>query len=137
MNITQAQFWKALREIRRMERGTLCAMRKGPSGTPYYNHQTWEKGRNRVRYVPAAQMAALREALAGYTRFMRLIETYATDRIRETRRELNEEAADMRKAGGAARKPSRPPPSGARQGKGRNRAREARRRAAPPAGGRA
>jgi hypothetical protein len=137
MKMTQVQFWKALQKIRRMERGSLCAMRKGTSGTPYYNHQTWENGRNRVRYVPAAQVATLREAIAGYTRFMRLIEAYAADRIRETRRELKEESASMRKAGGAEGKPSRPPPSGARQGKGRSRAREARRRAAPPAGGRA
>lgn len=137
MKMTQAQFWKALQEIRRMERGTICAMRKGPSGTSHYNHQTWENGRNRVRYVPVAQVEALREAMAGYARFMRLIESYATDRIRETRRELKAEATDMKKAGGAERKPSRPLPSGARQGKGRSRAREARRRAAPPAGGRA
>ena len=56
-----------------MQRGTLCPMRDGR----YFNHQVWEKGRNRVRYVPAHQLTALREAIDGYRRFRALVEAYA------------------------------------------------------------
>jgi hypothetical protein len=66
-----------------MERGTLCRMR----GRPHYNHQTWRNGRNVVRYVPRDQVARLREAIAGYRRFMALAEQYAEQIIRRTRRE--------------------------------------------------
>ena len=55
-----------------MRRGTLCPMRGGR----YFNHQVWE-GRNRVRYVPAHQVPALRKAIEGYRRFRVLVETYA------------------------------------------------------------
>jgi hypothetical protein len=130
MKIKQALLWGAIRKIRRMERGTLCRLRKGPSAD-YYNHQSWEQGRNRVRYVPAAQVAALREAIAGYDRFMRLVQAYAEQMIQETRRRLAQEAD------GAGRKLSRPPTPGGKGANGRSRAREARRRTAPRAGGRA
>jgi hypothetical protein len=73
--------------IDRMERGTLCRMKRGP-GKPFYNHQTWVKGRNVVRYVPRDQVPALRQALAGYARFIRLTQAYA-DRIVERSRKLN------------------------------------------------
>jgi hypothetical protein len=130
MKTKQALLWEAIRTIRRMERGTLCQIRKGPSA-PYYNHQSWEQGRNRVRYVPAAQVAALREALAGYRRFMGMIHAYVEQVIHKTRLELAKEA------GGAGRKLSRPPTPGGTGANGRSRAREARRRTAPRAGGRA
>jgi hypothetical protein len=35
--------------IQRMERGKVCRL----VGRPHYNHQTWQEGRNVVRYVPA------------------------------------------------------------------------------------
>ena len=46
----------------------LCRMRRGPKGD-YYNHQTWEKGKNTVRYVPRDQVASLKHAIAGYQNF--------------------------------------------------------------------
>ena len=112
-----------------MERGTLCLIRKGPAGA-YYNHQSWEQGRNRVRYVPAAQVAALREALAGYARFMALVRAYTEQLIQETRQSL-----DREKGGSAGTR--RRPPVGAEPANGRSRAREARHRASPRAGRRA
>ncbi len=124
MKIKQALLLAAIREIRHMERGTLCQIRKGPS-TPYYNHQSWEQGRNRVRYVPAAQVAALREAMAGYSRFMGMIHAYVEQVIHQTRSDL------AKQAGGAGRKLSRPPTPGGKGANGRSRAREARRRTAP------
>ena len=58
---TPAQLLKEMARIDRMERGTLCRMREGRDG-PYFNHQTWENGRNVVRYVPREQVAALLDA---------------------------------------------------------------------------
>jgi hypothetical protein len=87
-------------------------------------------GRNRVRYVPAAQVASLREAMATYDRFMALVRAYTEQVIQETRRGL-----ERQKGGSAGAR--RRPPAGAEAPKGRSRAREARRRAAPRAGRRA
>jgi hypothetical protein len=67
--------------IPRMERGKLCPMRAGA----YYNHQTWEKGRNLVRYVPRGRVAALQKAIDGYQRYVKLTAAYADEIIRRTR----------------------------------------------------
>lgn len=69
--------------IERMERGKLCRM----SGRPHYNHQTWQNGRNVVRYVPAARAAGLQEAIDGYRLYMTLAQQYAEEIIQRTRRE--------------------------------------------------
>ena len=81
---TPQKLLQELASIPRMERGTLCRMREGPHG-PYFNHQTWENGRNVVRYVPREQVAALQEAIANYRRFLRLAQAYADAIIRQTR----------------------------------------------------
>ena len=70
--------------IQAMERGKLCRMRASPAGT-YYNHQTWEKGRNVVRYVPRARMGHLQKAIAGYQQYLKLTKAYADAVIRRTR----------------------------------------------------
>lgn len=75
-----------MNRIRHMERGTLCRM----SGRPHYNHQTWQNGRNVVRYVPAHQVAALQQAIDGYGLFMELAGQYADEVIMRTRKELSE-----------------------------------------------
>jgi hypothetical protein len=67
--------------IDRMERGTICRL----TGRPHYNHQTWQNGRNTVRYVPAEQVAELQAAIDGYRRFMELARQYADEIIRRTR----------------------------------------------------
>ena len=69
--------------IERMERGKLCRM----GGRPHYNHQTWREGRNVVRYVPASETDFLQEAIDGYNQFMKLVEQYADEVIKQTRRE--------------------------------------------------
>jgi hypothetical protein len=96
-------------QIERMERGSLCRM-----GTkPYYNLQSWEGGRNHVRYVPADQAARIQEAIDGYDRFMELARQYADAVIERTRSQmLNETTAckppRSRKKGGAARSGEKP-----------------------------
>jgi hypothetical protein len=67
----------------RMERGKLCRM----GDRPHYNHQSWQDGRNRVRYVPAEEVDFLQEALDGYRQFMKFAERYADEVIAQTRRE--------------------------------------------------
>jgi hypothetical protein len=70
--------------IDRMERGTLCRMREGRDG-PYFNHQTWEDGRNVVRYVPRERAEAVQAAIDGYRRFLRLSQAYADLIVQRTR----------------------------------------------------
>ncbi|MCC6355526.1 MAG: hypothetical protein IT577_16680 [Verrucomicrobiae bacterium] len=72
---------KQIARIQDMERGALCRMSAGP----YYNHQRWLGGRNLVRYVPKAQLPALRAAIAGYRKFRRLTDAYAELIIRRSR----------------------------------------------------
>ena len=81
-----------------MERGKLCILREGPAG-PYYNHQTWENGKNVSRYVPRDQVPAFQEAIAGYEKFEKLTGEYSQIIIQQTRAEL---------ATGLKKKPSRP-----------------------------
>ena len=69
--------------IERMERGKLCQM----SGRPHYNHQTWQDGRNVVRYVPKGEVTEFQKDIAGYQLFTQLAEQYADEVIRQTRRE--------------------------------------------------
>jgi hypothetical protein len=71
--------------IERMERGKICRM----SGTPHCNHQTWQDGRNVVRYVPADHVAPLQEAIDGYRLFMELAHQHADQVIERTRRQFS------------------------------------------------
>jgi hypothetical protein len=84
---------KEIAALQQMERGKLCRMRRGPKGD-YYNHQTWERGKNVVRYVPQDQVANLRHAIAGYQKFLRLTQVYADEIIRRTRQsnKINQKA---------------------------------------------
>jgi hypothetical protein len=67
--------------IQRMERGKLCPMGAGD----HFNHQTWEKGRNRVRYVSRERVANLQKAIDGYQQYLKLTQAYADEIIRRTR----------------------------------------------------
>ena len=73
-------------QIQRMDRGSLSVIGQGPHG-PYYNHQCYEQGRNVSRYVPAEQVAPLREALANHRRFEQLAEQYVQLVVARTRAE--------------------------------------------------
>jgi len=79
--------------IERMERGKVCQM----TGRTQYNHQTWQDGRNVVRYVPADKAAALKEATEGYKLFMALAEEYANEIIRRTRAESAQASKDKKR----------------------------------------
>ena len=87
IQMTPQLLLQQIAQIQHMERGKLCVMRQGPQG-PYYNHQTWEKGRNISRYVPQEQVAPLQEAIAGYEQFHKLVEQYIQLMVDKTRAEL-------------------------------------------------
>ena len=78
---TLQRLLERMARIERMERGKVCRL----TGRGQYNHQTWQDGRNVVRYVPADKAASLKEATEGYRVFMTLAEAYADEIIRRTR----------------------------------------------------
>lgn len=78
---TPEQILRDIAKIQTMERGTLCPMKGGA----YFNHQTWQQGRNHVRYVPQADVPAVRKAIAGYRRFLLLTQQYADIIIQRSR----------------------------------------------------
>jgi hypothetical protein len=84
-------------QIPQLERGKLCVVRQGPDG-PYYNHQTWEKGKNVSRYVPRDKVQALQDAIDGYRRYQELSDQYVHLMIEKTRAQI----------GGAKKKKTRP-----------------------------
>ena len=92
--ITPESILQQMAQITRIERGKLSVIRQGPSG-PYYNHQTWENGKNVSRYVPQDQVAALQEAIAGYERLQGLFEQYV---------QLREQDSRVQRASGAKKK---------------------------------
>jgi hypothetical protein len=80
--------------IERMERGKICRM----SGRPHCNHQTWQDGRNVVRYVTADQIAPLQQAIDGYRLFMELAHQYAHQIIERTRRQISVPATPQKRS---------------------------------------
>ena len=72
---------KQIARLQWMERGKLCPM----AGGAYYNHQTWQNGRNVVRYVPRERVADLQKAITTYQQYLNLTQAYADEIIRRTR----------------------------------------------------
>jgi hypothetical protein len=82
---------KQIADIPRMERGKLCRMGSGG----HYNHQTWETGRNIVRYVPRERVGELQNAIAGYQQYVKLTKAYADEIIRRTRLSEPDKSSDL------------------------------------------
>lgn len=82
--ITPHSLLQQMAQIQQMERGKLCILRHGPNG-PYYNHQTWENGRNVSRYVPPDQLEAMQQAIAGYEQFQSLVKQHVEQVVQSTR----------------------------------------------------
>lgn len=97
-NTTPESILQQIAQIPRIERGKISVIRQGPSG-PYYNHQTWEDGKNVSRYVPQDQVAALQEAIAGHERLQALLDQYV---------QLREQQSRAERATGAKKKTRRP-----------------------------
>ena len=107
--ITPQVLLHQIAQLPHLERGKLCILRQGPNG-PYYNHQTWENGKNVSRYVPRDQVPAIQEAIDGYHQFQDLTEQYVKTMIEKTRAE---------RSSGAKKKP-RPNSSSPKKRKSRN-----------------
>lgn len=69
-------------EIRNMERGKVCKL-KGRKG---FNHQTWQKGRNIVKYIHSEDVQDMEQATKEYNRFMILVQKYADEIIKQSRK---------------------------------------------------
>jgi hypothetical protein len=76
--------------ITRMERGKLCTQSHGAGAPAFHKLQCWHAGKNHTRYVPAQEVAALQEALAGHEHFQRLAQEFADLTIAKTRQESAE-----------------------------------------------
>lgn len=96
MKSTRESILRKMAAIGRMERGTLCPMRGGR----YHNLQSWEDDRNRVRYVPASEIEAVREAVEAYRTFMELARRYADLVVQNTRKAAARARKEPRKAKG-------------------------------------
>ena len=70
-----------------MERGKLCAQARGRGRLSFYKLQCWQQGKNHTRYVPAAEVAAVQEALAGHARFQDRVAEFVAVTVNQTRRE--------------------------------------------------
>jgi hypothetical protein len=88
-----AKLLKKIGEIERMERGKICQMK----GREHFNHQTWHNGRNVVRYVPVKEIEILQSDIDGYDQFMNLVQQYADEIIRITRREREKQLSELKK----------------------------------------
>lgn len=90
-----------------MERGKLSPHSSGR----HQKLQCWREGKNHTRHVPADELPAVQDALAGYAHYRLLTEQYADLVIQETRQNI---------AAAKKKNPSRPPSSSRRKKKSSN-----------------
>lgn len=86
--ITPQALIEQILQIQQMEHGSLCPVGQGPGG-PYFNLNSWEKGKNCCRYVPQDKVPAVQQAIEGYHKYQRLTQEYARQAIEKTRAELD------------------------------------------------
>ena len=86
--LTPQSLIEQILQIQRMEHGSLSIIRRGPSG-PYYSLNSWEKGKNRCRYLPQDKVSEVQQAIEGYHKYQQLTEQYAQQIIEQTRAQLN------------------------------------------------
>ena len=76
-----------MNSITRMERGKLCVQHPRAGSAPFHKLQSWRNGKNQTRYVPAEELPAIQQALAGHERFQRLAEEFVDLTVAATRRQ--------------------------------------------------
>ncbi len=79
-------------EIKNMERGKVCRM-KGRKG---FNHQTWQKGRNIVKYIHSEDIFDIEQDIKQYNHFMDLVEKYADEIIKQSRKERDSKSTNRK-----------------------------------------
>lgn len=92
-HLRRDQILQEMNSISRMERGKL-SVQHPKTGSPFHKLQSWSHGKNQTRYVPAEEVPALQEALAGHERFQRLAEEFVDLTVAATRQERD---ADRKK----------------------------------------
>jgi hypothetical protein len=85
--ITPQSLIEQILQIQHMEHGSLSTVGQGPNG-PYFNLNSWEKGKNCCRYVPQDKVPAVEQAIGGYHKYQQLTQDYARQVIEKTRAEL-------------------------------------------------
>lgn len=93
-HLRRNQILQEMNAITRMERGKLCVQQPVSGAAPFHKLQSWHKGRNQTRYVPAQEVSAIQEALAGHERFQRLAEEFVDLTVAATQKE---QEADRKK----------------------------------------
>jgi hypothetical protein len=88
------QILEQMNAITRMERGKLSIQHPSDASAPFYKLQCWHNGKNQTRYIPAAEVPALQEALAGHQRFQLLAKEFVQLTVAATRQE---QEADRKK----------------------------------------
>ena len=86
--LTPQSLIEQIRQIQRMEHGSLSVIRQGPNG-PYYSLNSWENGKNSCRYLPQDKVPEVQKAIEGYHQYQQLTEQYAQQVVEQTRAELN------------------------------------------------
>ncbi len=86
--LTPQALLEQIRQIQRMEHGSLSIVGQGPNG-PYYNLNSWENGKNQCRYLPQDKVPEVQKAIEGYHQYRQLTEQYAQQVIKQTRAQLN------------------------------------------------
>ncbi len=92
--LRRQEILQEMNSITRMERGKLCVQHPPTGSAPFHKLQSWCHGKNQTRYVPAQEVPAIQEALAGHERFQRLAEEFVDLTVAATRRE---QEADRKK----------------------------------------
>ena len=100
MTITprRQQILQEMNTLTRMERGKLCCQAANRGARPFYKLQSWQQGKNRTRYVPAAEVPALQEALANHQRFQELAEEFVTRTVAQTHQTDTESKKNSRRS---------------------------------------
>ena len=84
--LRRQEILQEMNSLTRMERGKLCVQHPR-AGSPFHKLQSWSHGKNQTRYVPAEEVPAIQEALAGHERFQCLAEEFVDLTVAATRRE--------------------------------------------------
>lgn len=105
--LRRQEILQEMNSITRMERGKLCVQHPKGGSAPFHKLQNWCHGRNQTRYVPAEEVPALQEALAGHERFQRLAREFVELTVAATRREreAGRKKNSRRSKSNATRKP--------------------------------
>ena len=92
---SQELFLKKMLSIPRLARGRIGVMsQKTKSGTTFHNLQYTKNRKHFVKYIPASQLAAYKEATENYRRFMDLVDEYIDMMSERAAKEIEKEERD-------------------------------------------